>query len=80
MDYFTIVEDTKAIIVSKGRYQQVDVYRRGTNVYVRTGGSFVRCLASTRNLGAEHPRRGYGPAHQHRAGRAAPAVEGVANH
>jgi hypothetical protein len=46
MDYFTIVEDTKAIIVSKGRYQQVDVYRRGTNVYVRTGGSFVRCLAS----------------------------------
>ena len=46
MDYFTIVEDTKAIIVSKGRYQQVDVYRRGTNVYVRVGGSFVRCLAS----------------------------------
>jgi hypothetical protein len=46
MDYFTIVEDTKAVVVSKGRYQQVDVYRRGTNVYVRMGGAFIRCLAS----------------------------------
>lgn len=46
MDYFTIIEDTKAVIVSKGRYQQVDVYRRGRNVYVRIGSSFVRCMAS----------------------------------
>lgn len=46
MQYFTIVEDTKAIIFSKGRYQQVDVYRRGDHVYIRMGSSFVRCLAS----------------------------------
>jgi hypothetical protein len=53
MDRFHIVPDVQAIVMQKGRYRQVDVYRRGDRVYVRIGQTFLRCYA---NGGTSDPR------------------------
>ena len=44
MDYFTIIPEGQAIMVSRGVYRQVPVYARGGKVYARHGGGYVRLI------------------------------------
>ncbi len=42
MDIFQSVTDGKAILLNKGVYRQVDLYRRGANLYAKNGNGFIR--------------------------------------
>lgn len=42
MDRFHKVDDAAAITLLNGIYRQSDVYRRGSDLYVKHGGGFVR--------------------------------------
>jgi len=42
MERFHIIEDAAAILVSKGVYRQVKVYRRGSALFAAYGRGFIR--------------------------------------
>ena len=44
MEYFTVIPEGQAIMVSRGVYRQVPVYARGGKVYARHGGGYVRLI------------------------------------
>lgn len=44
MEYFTVIPEGQAIMVSRGVYRQVPVYVRGGKVYARHGGGYVRLI------------------------------------
>jgi hypothetical protein len=46
MDYFSIIDGAKAVIVTAGVYRQVDVFERAGYLYAARGNGFVRLLAS----------------------------------
>lgn len=44
MEYFTIIPEGQAIMVSRGVYRQVQIYARGGKIYARHGGGYVRLI------------------------------------
>ena len=46
MFLFSLVENGQAIIADRGVYQQVDLYKRGDQLFAAYGKGFIRLLAS----------------------------------
>ena len=44
MEYFTVIPEGHAIVVTRGVYRQVPVYARGEKIYARNGGGYVRLI------------------------------------
>ena len=44
MEYFTVIQEGQAIVVTRGVYRQVPVYARGEKIYARHGGGYVRLI------------------------------------
>lgn len=44
MEYFTVIPEGQAIVVTRGVYRQVPVYARGEKIYARHGGGYVRLI------------------------------------
>ena len=42
MERFQIVEDAAAIVLARGVYRQVKVFRRGKDLYAANGSGFIR--------------------------------------
>ena len=55
MEYFTVIPEGQAIMVSRGVYRQVPIYVRGGKVYARHGGGYVRLIQGGRDVCAEYP-------------------------
>lgn len=46
MDLFHIIDEAQAVVLNKGVFKQVRVYRRAEEIYVESGKGFVKCYAS----------------------------------
>lgn len=44
MDLFHEIPESHAILLSKGTFRQVPLYRRGEGVYAKNGSGFIRLL------------------------------------
>lgn len=45
MNFFQPIEGEAAVLVTKGVYKQVPLYRRGGHLYAKHGAGFVRLMA-----------------------------------